>query len=156
MLQGAFAADLYRGLPPPGLLAAKTMPSMMPSPTSCPKAAPRASIARWCETRRSPRSAEGFTGYPGVKYPHLFAFSRRSASRPHAHEMADAIHAEIEKLKKEDISDDELKMIKTRSQGQPDSRPGRQPGPGHAAGHLPDALRRLARAVPLPWIASIK
>ena len=30
-------------------------------------------------------------------------------------EMADAIHAEIDKLKKEDISDDELKMIKTRS-----------------------------------------
>ena len=30
-------------------------------------------------------------------------------------EMADAIHAEIERLKKEDISDDELKMIKTRS-----------------------------------------
>ena len=29
--------------------------------------------------------------------------------------MADAIHAEIEKLKKEDISDDELKMIKTRT-----------------------------------------
>ena len=30
-------------------------------------------------------------------------------------EMADAIHAEIERLKKEDISDDELKMIKTRA-----------------------------------------
>ena len=30
-------------------------------------------------------------------------------------EMADAIHAEIDKLKKEDISDDELKMIKTRA-----------------------------------------
>jgi predicted Zn-dependent peptidase len=29
--------------------------------------------------------------------------------------MAEAIHGEIEKLKKEDISDDELKMIKTRS-----------------------------------------
>lgn len=29
--------------------------------------------------------------------------------------MADAIHVEIERLKKEDISDDELKMIKTRS-----------------------------------------
>ena len=29
--------------------------------------------------------------------------------------MAGAIHAEIEKLKKEDISDDELKMIKTRA-----------------------------------------
>ena len=29
--------------------------------------------------------------------------------------MAEAIHAEIERLKKEDISDAELKMIKTRS-----------------------------------------
>ena len=29
--------------------------------------------------------------------------------------MGDAIHAEIERLKKEDISDDELRMIKTRS-----------------------------------------
>ena len=29
--------------------------------------------------------------------------------------MADAIHAEIERLKKEDISDEELRMIKTRS-----------------------------------------
>ena len=29
--------------------------------------------------------------------------------------MADAIHAEIERLKKEDISDEELKMIKTRA-----------------------------------------
>jgi predicted Zn-dependent peptidase len=30
-------------------------------------------------------------------------------------EMAGAIHAEIDRLKKEDISDDELKMIKTRT-----------------------------------------
>jgi predicted Zn-dependent peptidase len=29
--------------------------------------------------------------------------------------MAEAIHAEIERLKKEDISDEELKMIKTRA-----------------------------------------
>ena len=29
--------------------------------------------------------------------------------------MGDAIHVEIERLKKEDISDDELKMIKTRT-----------------------------------------
>ena len=62
-------------------------------------------------------------------------------------EMADAIHAEIDRLKKEDITDDELKMIKTRSQSQSDSRPRRQRRPGHAARHLPDALRRLARAV---------
>jgi predicted Zn-dependent peptidase len=30
-------------------------------------------------------------------------------------EMGDAIHAEIDRLKKEDITDDELKMIKTRA-----------------------------------------
>ncbi len=29
--------------------------------------------------------------------------------------MADAIHAEIDRLKKEDISDEELKMVKTRA-----------------------------------------
>ena len=30
-------------------------------------------------------------------------------------EIGDAIHAEIDRLKKEDISDDELKMVKTRA-----------------------------------------
>ena len=33
----------------------------------------------------------------------------------HGNEIGDAIHAEIDRLKKEDISDDELKMIKTRT-----------------------------------------
>ena len=58
---------------------------------------------------------EGLTGYPGIKYPHLFAFIAVPLPGHKPEEMADAIHAEIEKLKKEDISDDELKMIKTRS-----------------------------------------
>lgn len=57
----------------------------------------------------------GFTGLPGVKYPHLFAFYAFPLPGHKPQEVADAIHAEIEKLKKEDISDDELKMIKTRS-----------------------------------------
>ena len=60
-------------------------------------------------------AAEGFTGYPGVKYPHLFAFLAVPLPGHKPDEMADAIHAEIDRLKKEDISDDELKMIKTRS-----------------------------------------
>ena len=59
--------------------------------------------------------SEGLTGYPGIKYPHLFAFLAVPLPGHTPQEMADAIHAEIEKLKKEDISDDELKMIKTRS-----------------------------------------
>jgi len=59
--------------------------------------------------------SEGLTGYPGIKYPHLFAFLAVPLPGHKAQEMGEAIHAEIDKLKKEDISDDELKMIKTRS-----------------------------------------
>jgi len=59
--------------------------------------------------------SEGITGYPGVKYAHLFAFLAVPLPGHKPEEMADAIHAEIDRLKKEDISDDELKMIKTRS-----------------------------------------
>jgi predicted Zn-dependent peptidase len=59
--------------------------------------------------------SEGLTGYPGVKYPHLFAFLAVPLPGHKPQEMADAIHAEIDRLKKEDISDEELKMIKTRS-----------------------------------------
>ena len=59
--------------------------------------------------------SEGFTGYPGVKYPHLFAFLAVPLPGHKPQEIGDAIHAEIDRLKKEDISDDELKMIKTRS-----------------------------------------
>ncbi len=59
--------------------------------------------------------SEGLTGYPGVKYPHLFAFIAVPLPGHTPHEMGDAIHAEIDRLKKEDITDEELKMIRTRS-----------------------------------------
>ncbi len=57
----------------------------------------------------------GFTGLPGSKYPHLFAFYAFPLPGHKPEEMATAIHAEIDKIQKEDISDDELKMIKTRA-----------------------------------------
>jgi predicted Zn-dependent peptidase len=57
----------------------------------------------------------GFNGLPGVKYPHLFAFYAVPLPGHTPAEMAEAIHAEIDRLKKEDISDDELKMIRTRA-----------------------------------------
>jgi predicted Zn-dependent peptidase len=57
----------------------------------------------------------GFTGLPGTKYPHLFAFYAFPLPGHSTQEMGDSIHAEIERLKKEDISDDELRMIKTRT-----------------------------------------
>jgi predicted Zn-dependent peptidase len=59
--------------------------------------------------------AAGFSGMPGIKYPHLFAFYAFPLPGHTTQEVADGIHAEIEKLKKEDISDDELRMIKTRA-----------------------------------------
>jgi len=57
----------------------------------------------------------GFTGLPGTKYPHLFAFYAVPLPGHTTQEMGDAIHVEIERLKKEDISDEELRMIKTRT-----------------------------------------
>ena len=57
----------------------------------------------------------GFSGLPGNKYPHLFAFYAVPLPGHTPQEMGDAIHVEIERLKKEDIGDDELKMIKTRA-----------------------------------------
>jgi predicted Zn-dependent peptidase len=60
-------------------------------------------------------NSAGFTGLPGNKYPHLFAFYAFPMPGHKPEEVADAIHTEIERLKKEDISDQELKMIKTRA-----------------------------------------
>jgi predicted Zn-dependent peptidase len=57
----------------------------------------------------------GFSGLPGIKYAHLFAFYAFPLPGHTPQEVADAIHAEIDRLKKEDISDAELKMIKTRA-----------------------------------------
>jgi predicted Zn-dependent peptidase len=57
----------------------------------------------------------GFTGLPGVKYPHLFAFYAFPMPGHKLDEVAEAIHAEIERLKNEDVSDEELKMVKTRA-----------------------------------------
>jgi predicted Zn-dependent peptidase len=59
--------------------------------------------------------AAGFSGLPGVKYPHLFAFYAVPLPGHTPAEMRDGIHAEIERIKKQDITDDELKMIKTRA-----------------------------------------
>ena len=57
----------------------------------------------------------GFTGLPGSKYPHLFAFYAFPMPGHTADEMAVAIHREVEKIQKQEIGDDELKMIKTRA-----------------------------------------
>ena len=57
----------------------------------------------------------GVTGFPGNKYPHLFAFYAVLMPGHQPAEAETAIHVELERLQKEDISDEELKMIKTRA-----------------------------------------
>ncbi len=57
----------------------------------------------------------GFSGLPGIKYPHLFAFYAFPLPGHTTDEVAAAIHVEIERLKNEDITDEELKMIRTRA-----------------------------------------
>jgi predicted Zn-dependent peptidase len=58
----------------------------------------------------------GFNGFPGDKYPNMFVFFAISTPGHTPDETRDAIHAEIERVKKEDISDEELRMIKTRAE----------------------------------------
>jgi predicted Zn-dependent peptidase len=60
-------------------------------------------------------AAAGFNGFPGRKYPNLFAFFAVPTPGHTAGEMADAIHAEIERLKTEDVTADDLQSIKTRT-----------------------------------------
>ncbi|HYK37669.1 pitrilysin family protein [Alloacidobacterium sp.] len=59
--------------------------------------------------------AEGFSGFPGDKYPGLFAFFAVPNPGHTPQEMRVAIHKEIDKLKTTDVSDDELAMFKTRA-----------------------------------------
>jgi predicted Zn-dependent peptidase len=60
-------------------------------------------------------AAAGFAGFPGDKYRDLYAFYAVPAQGHTAAEMAAAMHAEIDKLKREGATEDELKMVKTRS-----------------------------------------
>jgi len=59
--------------------------------------------------------AGGFNGFPGAKYPNMFVFFAVSTPGHTPQEVRDAIRAEIERLKNEDITDEELQMIKTRA-----------------------------------------
>lgn len=58
--------------------------------------------------------ASGFNGFPGEKYPNLFAFVGVTTPGHTPEEVADAIHAEIERLKTEDVPAEELQSVKTR------------------------------------------
>ncbi|WP_109489115.1 M16 family metallopeptidase [Occallatibacter savannae] len=59
--------------------------------------------------------AEGFSPFPGDKYPGLFAFYAVPVPGKTPDQMATAIHKEIDRLKTTDVTDGELAMYKTRA-----------------------------------------
>ncbi len=60
-------------------------------------------------------ASAGFSGWPGSKYPHLFAVYAVPTPGHTPDEMAKAIGEEIQKLKTHDVTDEELAMFKTRA-----------------------------------------
>ena len=93
-------------------------------------------------------NASGFSGFPGEKYPNLFAFFAIPTPGHTPEEVQAAIRAEIERLKTEDVTDERAGDGQDAHEGQPDPPPRQQLGPRLPARHLPGARRRLARAVP--------
>ena len=60
-------------------------------------------------------AAAGFSGLPGQKYPGLFSFYAVPAAGHTNQECADVMRAEIERLKTQDVTDEELQMVQTRA-----------------------------------------
>ncbi|HEY6843705.1 MAG TPA: pitrilysin family protein [Thermoanaerobaculia bacterium] len=62
--------------------------------------------------------AQGFNGFPGVKYPSLFTFIAVTTPGHTPQEITAAIGEELNKLKTEDVSAEELQSVKTRAKAQ--------------------------------------
>lgn len=65
--------------------------------------------------RRIAVAASGFQGLPGVKYPSLFLFYSVPARGHTSEENLEAIYAQIERLKNEPVTQEELDKAKTRA-----------------------------------------
>jgi predicted Zn-dependent peptidase len=59
--------------------------------------------------------AAGFSGFPGSKYAHLFAFYAIPIPGHTTGDLQRAFTEQINRLKTQDVSDDELQMFKTRT-----------------------------------------
>ena len=60
-------------------------------------------------------AAEGISGFPGQKYPGLFAFLAVPLPGHTPDEMRAAVHSELEHMKTEDVTDAELERYKARA-----------------------------------------
>jgi predicted Zn-dependent peptidase len=60
-------------------------------------------------------AAQAFSGFPGIKYPNLMAFFAMPSPESTNEEVQAAIREEIERIKTEPVTDDELARAKTRA-----------------------------------------
>ena len=60
-------------------------------------------------------AAGGFSGLPGRKYPHLFAFYAMPSQGNTPQQVRSAIHEELERLKNSLVSEEELTMVRARA-----------------------------------------
>jgi predicted Zn-dependent peptidase len=67
------------------------------------------------EEQKIALAAAGFTGFPGDKYPNLMLFYGMSAPNHTLTELETALHQEIERLKTELVSREELEKVKTQA-----------------------------------------
>jgi predicted Zn-dependent peptidase len=58
--------------------------------------------------------AQGFNGFPGDKYPNLVLFYAQTAPNATVEQVATALDKEIERLKKEPVSEKELERVKNQ------------------------------------------
>jgi predicted Zn-dependent peptidase len=59
-------------------------------------------------------SAQGFSGFPGNKYPNLMLFYALTAPGKTVEDVQTALRAEIEKLKTEPVTPEKLERVKTQ------------------------------------------
>jgi predicted Zn-dependent peptidase len=60
-------------------------------------------------------AVQGAGAFPGAKYPHLFVVFAVPARGVKTEQVVELIHPELERLKSEDVTDDELARFKTRA-----------------------------------------
>nr|WP_242038013.1 pitrilysin family protein [Tolypothrix sp. FACHB-123] len=70
------------------------------------------------EKQRLALSAQGFSGFPGDKYPNMMLFYALTAPGHTVDEVAAALRTEIDKLKTEPVTDAELQRVKTQARAQ--------------------------------------
>ncbi len=66
------------------------------------------------ESQQVALGAQGFTGYPGDKYPNLMVFYALVAPGHTIDEVQSALHQQLEQLKQTPVSEAELARVKTR------------------------------------------